>query len=97
MQTYIWRRTVRFNFLGQPILKSALNKLKLPQSKSLFSALDGEREQHSYMKSKGSIKKHTAFLDTFVLGNYITQSTDSFPVPETTWKAHNTGGNDTVE
>lgn len=48
------------------------------------------------MKSKGSIKKPTAFFDTFVLG-IISLNQHSFPVPETTWKAQNTGGNDTVE
>ena len=89
---------VRFNLLGVwPILISALNKLKVPQSKSLFLYFLIEKENNVHIwKVKEALKNILLFLDTCVLG-IISFSQHSFPVPETIWKAQNTGGNDILE
>lgn len=75
---------VRFNLLGVwPILKSALNKLKVLQSKSLFLYFLMEKENNVHIrKVKEALKNILLFLDTLVLG-IISFSQHSFPVPET--------------
>lgn len=67
--------TVRFNFLGVwPILKSALNKLKLPQSKLLFLYFLMEKENNIHIwKVKEALKNILLFL--ILLSSELYQST----------------------